>query len=1591
MIILVYKDWIIENYHYDKEIDMIDFKDIIPHNGDQKYAFEELVSQLAYLEKKKDYKEYIRTGQGADGGAECYWVKESGKEVCWQAKFFINSLSDNEFSQIEKSVKSAIDKHPQIEEYIVCIPHNRADSRQKNTDGKPHNTEMAKWNKKVEDWKKLAEEKEMSVTFTYWGKTELLSKLIVDTSEIRGIKNYFFRTPTLNIDSLKGMANDSQISLGERYSEDDNIKLEIAESFNALSNSTSWKEVVKEKITIDSGLSFSNLDISAYPDLESINNNLIKWRTLCSKFDFESPTFDTNDFEILSSLHELVKNFRREKHSLIKKQIDLIKKWKQERNFHSFEAEDFGDLRSFYQAMVDSGFELLHESIQTDLLEEWMREGAPYVDKSYLEKKLSFLEPLDETFMRLCNKLSELSRFVRCSDFKIYLNKTLLLDGDAGAGKSHLLCDITQDNIAHNIPTVLLLGQHYTGGNPFDFLRSKLELTRYNDTELLSLLNVMGRIHKSRFTIFVDAINEGSARQEWKNHLVNFHTQIMKYPHIALAFSCMTRFKEFIIPENILEDNKIPVITHKGFGDLTDKAVIKYFSRRNLIPPSSPLLTTEFTNPLFLKTCCDALVKQGLSTFPKGTNSFINLFDFYLEAINKKVSDRIGSRPSQDIVFKFMEIFLNDLFPEHFYSGVASQRAEKIAQKIFPNGDLLTALVDEGLLSIDIIKENGRPEEIIRFTFEKYGEHFVARNIINRCETKNDIANLITNDVSIGEVLTKKKYEFEGLICALGLCVAEKFQCELIELIPTETIEKDKDFYIDTSFGDNILCRTPSGISTYSYELLKELDSWRVIKILLEVSIEPDHPWNINFVESKLIKLSMAERDSRWSILIAEEPKWNPDSSIIVKIFNWYYNFDFKKMDKKRVEILATLMLWLTSTSNRYVRDTATKTMSRIFFNCNELIVPFLKKYNDLNDLYIVERLYAAIFGATVYINESDILKQIAIEVYELQFKQNSPAVNIMIREYASLIIEYVNSRNLLPSIINIKKCRPPFKSTWPNDIPTVEELDSKEEITGLKLSLYLMGDFEKYTMRCVEDWSNTPIQQKDFISKKSMENQLLVELPEPYYSLYKKYLDLKQEIDLLENEYYHKGMMPPFYYSDEIWGADSDKAGSDLYKKWVKANQPLEKNLNDLWNELLNILPTDRKDELEQIENMTDSKAISFDKDLAVRFVHQKVYEFGWSSEYFHGFDSLYSHYAEAQEGIYIERIGKKYQWIALYELLARLSDNYKWIPQGFSDLEDNQYYSTIQISKRDIDPTMWLKDSSQDRNYKRKKSNAWWELPTFNFSLSLNMSSDEWLKNSQVLPDFSKLLTVEDMGNKDWTVLSGSSDYRQVISENNLCENMEERIWYRITAAIICKKDRGKFCSSLSDKHLENAYTFSIHEFTSKIYYGEFVWQPYFQRLESTMLDNLWREEGYDFPMHIPTFDYLWEGSANDKSLNDSIAPYMPSPVLVEAFQLQNSPIRYGTWTNSNDELIFLDPSLYEKGKSYALISRKHLEQWLDSNDLEVIWLIGGEKDTFRDESRKGRSELYDRYTFNLAFAKNGTEIEQIHFKDDKDFSRE
>ncbi|MCY7264593.1 hypothetical protein K6W19_31225, partial [Pseudomonas protegens] len=79
-----------------------------------------------------------------------------------------------------------------------------------------------------------------------------------------------------------------------------------------------------------------------------------------------------------------------------------------------------------------------------------------------------------------------------------------------------------------------------------------------------------------------------------------------------------------------------------------------------------------------------------------------------------------------------------------------------------------------------------------------------------------------------------------------------------------------------------------------------------------------------------------------------------------------------------------------------------------------------------------------------------------------------------------------------------------------------------------------------------------------------------------------------------------------------------------------------------------------------------------------------------GYSEKLFGKYDMRKGGYGDRNFMQRTERIGKKYQWITFYNVLARLSDTHKLLGSYSDDKKDIQYNGPWNPYVRDFDPTL-------------------------------------------------------------------------------------------------------------------------------------------------------------------------------------------------------------------------------------------------------------------------------------------------------------
>ena len=144
----------------------------------------------------------------------------------------------------------------------------------------------------------------------------------------------------------------------------------------------------------------------------------------------------------------------------------------------------------------------LHRQKVADLMRKLSLVSDQLLTLSFPEKEKDQQRSQQSQFYSFDAETEHLFNYLENNTCKAASGRCVLLIGEAGIGKSHLLCDITLKRIKDGLPTLFVLGQHYQGGNPLATLQDSLSLNDISPHEFLGALDAAGEAKKTNTLIY---------------------------------------------------------------------------------------------------------------------------------------------------------------------------------------------------------------------------------------------------------------------------------------------------------------------------------------------------------------------------------------------------------------------------------------------------------------------------------------------------------------------------------------------------------------------------------------------------------------------------------------------------------------------------------------------------------------------------------------------------------------------------------------------------------------------------------------------------------------------------------------------------------------------------------------------------------------------------------------------------------------------------------------------------------------------------------------------------------------------------------
>jgi hypothetical protein len=297
-------------------------------------------------------------------------------------------------------------------------------------------------------------------------------------------------------------------------------------------------------------------------------------------------------------------------------------------------------------------------------------------------------------------------------------------------------------------------------------------------------------------------------------------------------------------------------------------------------------------------------------------------------------------------------------------------------------------------------------------------------------------------------------------------------------------------------------------------------------------------------------------------------------------------------------------------------------------------------------------------------------------------------------------------------------------------------------------------------------------------------------------------------------------------------------------------------------------------------------------------------------------------------------ERIGKKYQWVAMYQLASRLYDSV--------DQEKDSWERTtgrrplILAEERKLDPTI-----THPKRPDRRPDECWWIGGYVDLSTTKQLDHVTWVSRRDDLPSMESLLAPKYNRDQRWLPLICYPDWSEYREGRPFGEPYRST-WMHLRSFLVPEVQFEQAAKAISRRNFFGDW---MPNNASWIYafLGEYPWASACNVETDDWLGFDTRVTGSNLEF-VPAFNEVvceWE---YDSTLRSSIYFHVPARAFFKAGPL---------WWNSVDgfsspegRTVFRDPSATEGGPATLLADLDDLLLRLEHLGFRLMWTLLGEK---------------------------------------------
>jgi hypothetical protein len=666
--------------------------------------------------------------------------------------------------------------------------------------------------------------------------------------------------------------------------------------------------------------------------------------------------------------------------------------------------------------------------------------------------------------------------------------------GNAGVGKTHIVSHICNERLKAGLPALLVLGRHFTSDRPLceQLLRILDVPAVYSWNDFLQALAAAAEAYHTRIPLVIDGLNEatlnGVFSNVWQLYLPGLVQELAQTKDVVLITTCRTTYTEAIWPDGVPQNAKYVY----GFdADDVETAIDKYFAWYKIKADLTASPLSQFEHPIYLKIFCESenSARQEEKHIYIGEYTLFEVFDHYLEQVNRVVCDRLGLRRSVSVVMPTLNKMAQYLWQQRSRSipltGLAKLIDDQPLKMLNWQQSMTKAILDEGLLVCRDWSGNG---EVVYFTHDLLGGYLIAQYLIQ--QAANDIETFLHSEGTMAMLFGEDYQILHPLYSDIRRCLAA--------LLPIQTkkyLHDLSDNPIACSISIEALFEIPPDyIDEDCIDLVTHLfESSQNRKPLLCLAASTvghiRHPLNVSFWSERLKALPMPERDISWTEYVREGI--DRFEKLLAR-FEAACQSDepLSETTKDRLRLLAEHIMWVLTSTVRPLRDKATRALYWYGRRLPEQFFDLVLSSLEINDPYIPERMLAATYGVAMARQydfkdpsfAETVLPVYGRKLYEAVFKPDASyaTTHILARDYARHTIEIATMHH--PDLLTAEereRITPPFTGGGIREWGQSEDRNEGEYRDG---NAPIQMDFENYTLgRLVEGRSNYDFEHGEY------------------------------------------------------------------------------------------------------------------------------------------------------------------------------------------------------------------------------------------------------------------------------------------------------------------------------------------------------------------------------------------------------------------------------------------------------------------------------------------------------------------------------